>query len=84
MATRILAPTVLAGRSATTLFVKLLPLDPARRDAVAATGMGPREARFYRELAPTLAMRVPGHTSPEPATTVRSWWPSKTSTTLTV
>lgn len=41
------------------LFCKLLPTDPARRAAIAATGMGPREARFYARLAPGLAMRVP-------------------------
>ncbi len=41
------------------LFVKMLPLESSRRDAVAATGMGQREARFYRELAPTLSMRLP-------------------------
>lgn len=41
------------------LFIKMLPLESSRRDAVAATGMGPREARFYRELAPTLPLRLP-------------------------
>jgi len=42
-----------------TLFCKLLPVDPARRGVIAATGMGLREARFYAELAPRLAIRVP-------------------------
>jgi aminoglycoside phosphotransferase (APT) family kinase protein len=41
------------------LFCKLLPVEPARRGAIAATGMGLREARFYAELAPLLALRVP-------------------------
>jgi aminoglycoside phosphotransferase (APT) family kinase protein len=43
----------------TAIFCKLLPSDPARRPAVARTGMGPREALFYERLAPALAMRVP-------------------------
>jgi aminoglycoside phosphotransferase (APT) family kinase protein len=42
-----------------TLFCKLPPSDPARRKLIAATGMGPREVRFYAELAPQLALRVP-------------------------
>jgi hypothetical protein len=41
------------------LFGKLLPLDPNRRESIALTRMGPREARFYAELAPQLALRVP-------------------------
>jgi aminoglycoside phosphotransferase (APT) family kinase protein len=41
------------------VFCKLLPNHPARRTLIAATGMGPREARFYGELAPALAMLVP-------------------------
>src|SRR5262245_18145256 len=41
------------------LFCKLLPSDPARRPAVARTGMGRREALFYARLAPRLAMRTP-------------------------
>ncbi len=40
------------------LFCKLLPAD-ARRSAIAATGMGLREALFYERLAPSLALRVP-------------------------
>jgi Ecdysteroid kinase-like family len=41
------------------MFCKLPPLDPARREALAGTNMGPRESRFYAELAPALTMRVP-------------------------
>ena len=41
-----------------TLFCKLLPAD-ARRAAIAATGMGLREALFYQRLAPLLPLRVP-------------------------
>lgn len=41
------------------VFAKLPPLDPGRRDAIIATMMGRREALFYAELAPVLAMRVP-------------------------
>jgi hypothetical protein len=42
-----------------TLFCKLLPNEPGRREAIAATGMGLREARFYDELADQLPLRVP-------------------------
>jgi len=42
-----------------TMFCKLAPLDPARRDAIIASGMGLREARFYDSLAPLLSLRVP-------------------------
>jgi hypothetical protein len=41
------------------VFVKLAPLDPDRRPSILATGMGVREALFYAELAPRLALRVP-------------------------
>ena len=41
------------------VFCKLLPNNPPRRTLVAGTGMGPREARFYAELAPSLGMLVP-------------------------
>ncbi len=41
------------------MFCKLLPRDPARRAAIAATGMGPREVLFYARLAPSVAMRMP-------------------------
>ena len=33
------------------LFGKLLPLDPNRRESIALTRMGPREARFYAEYS---------------------------------
>ncbi|HEY4332483.1 MAG TPA: hypothetical protein VGM78_07935, partial [Ilumatobacteraceae bacterium] len=49
---------VAAGAPAT-LFCKVAPLDPAHRAAIGATGMGAREARFYAELAPTVALRMP-------------------------
>ena len=42
-----------------TMFCKLLPRDPARRESIARTGMGLREALFYAQLAPAIAMRVP-------------------------
>ena len=41
-----------------TMFCKLPPNDD-RREQIIATGMGHREARFYAELAPSIAMRVP-------------------------
>ncbi len=41
------------------LFGKLLPEEPARRAAIAQTGMGLREARFYDALASSLPLRVP-------------------------
>lgn len=41
-----------------TMFCKLAPTDD-RRQAIIATGMGQREARFYAELAPLLDIRVP-------------------------
>jgi aminoglycoside phosphotransferase (APT) family kinase protein len=42
-----------------TMFCKLAPLDPTRRDSILRTGMGLREAQFYASLAPTISMRVP-------------------------
>ncbi len=42
-----------------TMFAKLPPTDPARRDTIIATGMGQREVLFYANLAPKLALRVP-------------------------
>lgn len=42
-----------------TLFVKLPPLDPDRRARLDWASMGERETRFYRELAPRLALLVP-------------------------
>ena len=41
-----------------TLFCKLLPVDD-RRASITSTRMGPREVRFYRDLAPLLKVRVP-------------------------
>ncbi len=51
----------LAGDGAlpATLFTKLAPRDPATRVFVGALGLGAREVRFYRELAPGLPARVP-------------------------
>ena len=46
-----------AGASAT-MFAKLAPNDE-RREAIIATGMGHREARFYADLAHGLDIRVP-------------------------
>jgi aminoglycoside phosphotransferase (APT) family kinase protein len=43
----------------TDLFVKMPPLDPARREAIAQTDMGRREERFYATLAPSVRLRVP-------------------------
>ncbi|MBW2269321.1 MAG: phosphotransferase [Deltaproteobacteria bacterium] len=42
-----------------TFFLKLPPLDPVRREAINQTGMGRREALFYRNLADLVPMRVP-------------------------
>ncbi len=42
-----------------TFFLKLPPLDPERREQINATGMGRREALFYRNLADRVPMRVP-------------------------
>jgi len=41
------------------LFVKMPPLDPARREAIAQTDMGRRESSFYADLAPSVRLRVP-------------------------
>ena len=41
------------------LFAKLPPTDPFQRAFVEQTGMGAREARFYRELAAEMPIRVP-------------------------
>lgn len=48
-----------ANGAPATMFCKLLPSDPQRRDAIIRTGMGPREVRFYEQLAPSLPMRLP-------------------------
>ena len=41
------------------VFCKLPPRDPYRREHIIESGMGRREAYFYRDLAPTLQMRTP-------------------------
>jgi hypothetical protein len=44
----------------TSAFCKMLPLDPQRREVLAASQMGPKEALFYTRLAPDLPnIRVP-------------------------
>lgn len=43
----------------TRLFVKLPPADPERRARLDWASMGLREVRFYRDLAPRIALRVP-------------------------
>ena len=48
-----------SGGAPETMFCKLPPSDPQRRDAILRTGMGEREVKFYEQLAPSLAMRVP-------------------------
>ena len=35
-----------------TMFAKLAPTEPARRETIIATGMGQREVWFYANLAP--------------------------------
>jgi hypothetical protein len=47
------------GGAPDSFFCKLLPNDPGRRVAIAATQMGLREAKFYEALAPKLSFRVP-------------------------
>src|SRR4051794_25669677 len=47
------------GAGPASLFVKLAPVDPAHREMIGATGMGEREAQFYADIAPTVALRVP-------------------------
>ena len=48
-----------ANGAPATMFCKLPPSDPQRRDAIIRTGMGPREVKFYEQLAPSLRMRLP-------------------------
>jgi phosphotransferase family enzyme len=43
----------------TSMFCKMLPLDPSRRTVVAASGMGTKEVLFYDRLAGGLPLRVP-------------------------
>jgi aminoglycoside phosphotransferase (APT) family kinase protein len=56
------ARVALRGEPATpaTVFVKLPPFDERQRVLVDKTGMGVAEARFYRDLAPEVPVRVPG------------------------
>lgn len=42
-----------------TVFCKLPPTNPEHRAMIGATGMGMREAWFYRDLAPRISMRMP-------------------------
>ena len=42
------------------VFVKLAPFDERQRAFVTAVGMGVAEARFYRDLAPEIPVRIPG------------------------
>ncbi len=42
-----------------TIFCKLPPTDPEHRARIGATGMGTREAWFYRDLAARVPMRMP-------------------------
>jgi aminoglycoside phosphotransferase (APT) family kinase protein len=48
-----------ASSAPPTMFAKLPPTAPPRRDTIIATGMGQREVRFYANLAPKLSLRVP-------------------------
>ncbi|HEV7523738.1 MAG TPA: aminoglycoside phosphotransferase family protein [Acidimicrobiia bacterium] len=41
------------------VFVKLAPFDARQRDFVTSVGMGVSEARFYRDLAPEIPVRIP-------------------------
>ena len=51
--------TVSGKRPPELLFAKMLPSEPNHRRAILQTHMGLREARFYADLAPRLALRVP-------------------------
>ncbi|MDQ1519614.1 MAG: hypothetical protein QOI55_687 [Actinomycetota bacterium] len=48
-----------AGGATEPLFVKLAPFDERQRRFVDAVGLGVAEARFYRDLAPQVPVRVP-------------------------
>jgi aminoglycoside phosphotransferase (APT) family kinase protein len=61
-----LAVTWERGDLPASLFVKLPPSEPLQRAMGIETGMGAREARFYRELAGDLPVRVPRP--------IGSWW----------
>jgi hypothetical protein len=55
----LLAVTWESGPLPRTLFAKLAPTDPLQRAMAVETGMGAREARFYRDLASDVPVRVP-------------------------
>lgn len=48
-----------AAGAPATMFCKMLPASEKRRDLIAQTGMGPREVRFYNDIAPQSRLRVP-------------------------
>ncbi len=48
-----------AGGAPASVFVKLPPIDPRRRELLGTSTMGVNEARFYERLAPLLDLRVP-------------------------
>jgi len=56
------ARVALAGEPSVpaTVFVKLAPFDEQQREFVTSVGMGVAEARFYRDLASEVPVRVPG------------------------
>jgi hypothetical protein len=47
------------GELPSAVFAKLAPTDPIQRAMAVETGMGAREARFYRDLAREVPVRVP-------------------------
>ncbi len=55
------AQVVLTGDATVpaSVFVKLAPFDDAQRAFVTSVGMGEAEARFYRDLAPEIPVRIP-------------------------
>lgn len=60
LAIRYAEPSAAAERALPdTMFLKMLPPDPERRATIEQTGMGRREALFYRSLADDVPMRVP-------------------------
>jgi hypothetical protein len=54
-----LAVTWERGALPRALFAKLAPTDPMQRAMAVETGMGAREARFYRDLAAEVPVRAP-------------------------
>jgi hypothetical protein len=54
-----LAVTWARGELPGAVFAKLAPTDPIQRAMAVDTGMGAREARFYRDLAREVPVRVP-------------------------